>query len=134
MVSTPARIAALMPGRAVGVGGDLHVGHVRLVDDRLHLLEGQLLGARRVAAREDAAGGADLDHPRAVLAHGAHLMAALLGTVDQGRALLVHRGREECLVAVPAGRAQRIGRRHDPRARDEALVDRLAQAHVGIEG
>ena len=69
-------------GRAVGVGGDLHARHVRLVGDGLHLLVGQLLWPGLVAAREDAAGRADLDHLRAVLALAAHLLRPLLGAVD----------------------------------------------------
>jgi hypothetical protein len=44
--------------------------------DRLHLLEAELLGARLGVAREDAAGRADLDHLRAVLAHLAHAARA----------------------------------------------------------
>ena len=56
------------PGRAMGVGGDLQAPYVRLVGDRAQLLLGKLLLAGLGVAREDAAGGADLDHLRAVLA------------------------------------------------------------------
>ena len=45
---------------AMGVRRDPEAEHVGLVDDRLHLLEAQLLSADRVAVREDPAGGADL--------------------------------------------------------------------------
>ena len=62
--------------------------HVRLVGDRPHLREGQLLLAPALSRREHAAGGADLDHLGAVLAQPAHLLAALVRAVDDRLALL----------------------------------------------
>ena len=64
---------------AVGMGGDLQAEHVGLVGDRLHLVIGQLLSAGAVAQREDAAGGADLDHLGAIFVHLADLGAPSSG-------------------------------------------------------
>ena len=61
-------------GRAVGVGGDLQPQHVGLVDRRLHLLVGHLLGADAVALGEHPAGGAQLDQVGAVLVVAANHM------------------------------------------------------------
>ena len=47
---------------AMRVGGDLQAPLVRLVGDRAKLVFGQLLLAGLGVAREDPAGGADLDH------------------------------------------------------------------------
>ena len=75
MVSTPARIASWMPEAPWACAATFRPQQVRLVGDRLHLGERQLLLARLGVAREHAAGGADLDHLRAVLAHLAHALA-----------------------------------------------------------
>ena len=64
---------------AMGVRGDLEAEHVRLVGDRLHLVEAELLRADAVAEREDAAGRADLDHLGAIFVEPADLFARLLG-------------------------------------------------------
>ena len=54
--------------RAMGVGGDAQPPLMRLVGDRAQLVLGQLLLAGLGVAREDAAGGADLDHLGAIFA------------------------------------------------------------------
>ena len=53
-------------GGAMGVGGDPQAPLMRLLGDRAQLLLGELLLAGLGVAREDAAGGADLDHLGAV--------------------------------------------------------------------
>ena len=64
----PGADRGLDPGGAMGVGGDPQAPLVRLVGDRAQLLLGQLLLAGLGVAREDPAGGADLDHLGAVFA------------------------------------------------------------------
>ena len=110
--------------------GDGEAPLVRLVDDGLHLLEAHLLLAGLGIPREHAAGGADLDHPRAVLAQLAHALAALLGAVGVVLAALRHRRREVGAVAVAAGGAEGVGGRQDARPRHLALVDGLAKTDV----
>jgi hypothetical protein len=103
---------------------------VRLVDDRLHLVIGELLGADRVAVREDPAGGADLDDLGAIFVEPADLGPSLLGAVDDVDLLAVVGGRKLALVAMAAGGADRIAGGDDPRPLDPAAVDRLAEADV----
>ncbi len=112
------------------MGGDPHAGGVGLLYDGLDLVEGELLGAGRVAVAEHPAGGADLDHLGAVLVQLADHLAALVGAVDHRIPPLLHRGREEGRVAVAAGRADGVGGGDDPRAHHIAGVDRLPEAHV----
>ena len=78
MVSIPARIASWMPSSPWAWAATLQAEHVRLVGDRLHLLEAELLRADAVAQREHAAGGADLDHLGAIFVQPAHLVARVL--------------------------------------------------------
>ena len=118
------------PGVAVGMGGDLEPEHVRLVGDRLHLLEAELLRADAVAHREHAAGRADLDHFGAVFVHPAHLLARIFGSADDRRRLLVVIRRQSGVVAMSAGRSDGIGRRDDPWPGHQAGVDRLLQPDV----
>ena len=73
---------------AMGVGGDAQAPLMRLVGDRAKLGLGQLLLAGLGVAREDAAGGADLDHLGAVLALAADLVAQFLGAVGDAFFLL----------------------------------------------
>src|SRR3546814_21176884 len=68
----PGPDSRLDPRRAMGVGGDLQPPLMRLVGDRAKLLLGQLLLPRLGVARDDAAGGADLDHLRAIFPLLAH--------------------------------------------------------------
>ena len=72
-------------GGAMGVGGDPQAPHVRLLGDRAQFLLGELLLAGLGVAREDAAGGADLDHLRAVAAQLAHPVAQRLRAVGDAR-------------------------------------------------
>ena len=115
---------------AVGVGGDLQMQHMRLVGDRLHLLEAQLLPADAVAQRKHAARSADLDHLGAIFVHPADLGAALGRAVDHRLHFLVVGRRQAGVVTMAAGRADGIGRRDDPRPRDPAAVDRLLQPDI----
>ena len=98
-------------GGAMGVGGDAKAPLMGLLGDRAKFLLGQLLLARLGVAREDAAGGADLDHLGAVVALLADPVAKLLRAVADRLAVGVEGGRQEGLVAMAAGRAAAHGRR-----------------------
>jgi hypothetical protein len=88
---------------AMGVGGDPQAPLMRLVGDRAQLALGQLLLARLGVAREDAAGGADLDHLGAELALAPDLVAKLVGAVGDAllRVVLLQAGRQEGLSQWP---------------------------------
>jgi hypothetical protein len=103
---------------------------VRLVGDRLHLLQSELLSADAVTEREDSAGRTNLDHFGAIFVQPAHLLARVPGPADNRWSLLVVIRRQAGVVAVAAGRTDRIGRGDDPRTLDPAAVDRLLQRHV----
>ena len=105
--------------------------HMRLVRHRLHFIERHLLRADGIALGQDAAGGADLDHLRAVLVHLAHQRAEFLGRIGNVGPLPVERRRQFGGVAMPPGGAQRIGRGHNTRAGDFTLFDGLTQRDIG---
>lgn len=117
---------------AMRVCRDLEAPLMRLIGNRAQLLFGELLLTRLGVARENPAGGADLDHLCAVLALLAHLLAQLGGAIADRRRLRAKRGRKIGLVAMPAGRADRVRGRHDARAGRPALGNRLLQCHVVI--
>ena len=119
-------------GRAMSVGSDANALHVRLVRDGAKLILGQLLLARRVAAREDAARRADLDDLGAELALAADLVLQLVDTVADALFLrrLLQLGRQIGVVAVTAGRAECMTGRDDARADNIARLDRLLQPDV----
>ena len=134
MVSTPARIASLMPDGAMGMHRDSQAQHVRLVHQRLHLVEVVLLAAGRVGLGEHAAGAAELDDFGAVLAQLAHRCADLLGAVrDRGRGRRNRRW-EFRGVAMAAGGADRVGRRHDARSGHVAGLDALLDGDIVVVG
>jgi hypothetical protein len=116
---------------AVGVGGDPQAPHMGLVSHGGQLGQGHLLLARLGVAREDAAGGADLDHLGTVFAHLADGAAGRLDTVGVERIGLGQRARHAGDVAMAARGAERGTRRNDPRPFDEATVDGLTQGDVG---
>ena len=108
--------------------------HVRLVDQRLHFVEIVLLCADRVGLREHAAGAAEFDDLRAVLAQFAHRGADLLGAVGDGGSRHRDRGRKFGGIAVAAGGADGVGRRNDARTGHDALFDALLDGHVVVIG
>ena len=119
------------PDSAMRVRGDPEAQQMRLVGDRLQLLEAQLLRARRVGLGQDAAGGADLDDLGAIFAQAPHDFAHLVGTAAQPELRVVETGRQVAgIVAMPAGRADQISGGHDARADDVAALDRPLQRHV----
>ena len=122
------------PRRAMGVGGDPQAPLMRLLGDRPKLGFGELLLAGLGVAREDAAGGADLDHLGAAHALLADPVPELLRPVSDARRRDMIAGRQEGFVAMAAGRGERVRGRHDPRPRDPALVDRLHIGDVGMIG
>ena len=130
MVSTPARIASLIPAVPCACTATLKSQHVRLVHDRLHLREVILLGADGIGLREHAAGAAKFDDLGAVLAQFAHRGANLLGTVGDGGSRRRDRRRELRGIAMAAGRADGVGRRNDPRSRNDTLLDALLDGDV----
>ena len=117
---------------AVGVDRDAHAEHVRLLDQRVHLGLTVLLAADAVGLGEDTAGAAKLDDLGTVLAQLADHGADLVRAVGDGRRVDMDVGRELGGIAMPAGRANRIGRGHDARAGDVAVLDRLLQPDIGI--
>ena len=133
--------AFLMPCGAVGVGGDRAAQPVRLLDGDLQLLEGELGRAGRVAAREDAAAGGELDHVDAVLDLGADDVADLVGAVGDpevalgGNRLDVHVGRVVVQVAVAAGDADAGAGGDDARAGEKPSLigSRRSTARNGAE-
>ena len=121
----------LDPGCAMGVGRDAQAPVMRLVGDRAQLLLDSCCCPGVGVAREDAAGGADLDDFRAELALAADLIFELVGSVaDAFRLFLLQAGRKEGVVAVAAGCAKRMTGRDDPRADRIAGLDRLLQPDV----
>src|SRR3546814_16857095 len=100
----PGPDSRLDPRRAMGVGGDLQPPLMRLVGDRAKLLLGQLLLTRLGVARVDAAGGADLDHLRAIFPLLAPPLPQLLRPIPDRLAHPLDGGRPIGAVALPARR------------------------------
>src|SRR5690606_10195731 len=95
----PERHRPLDDGRRAGVRGDLAAPVVRGLDDRGHLLVGQLWGVDRLVLARDAAGDADLDEV------GARAQLLTGGAAEAVRPVGLLRVRA---VAVTAGAAQRV--------------------------
>ena len=89
MVSTPARIASLMPAAPCACAATLRPAHVRLVGDRLHLLQASAAAAPGSVLRENTPPVAQILITCApYLRSVAHALAAFVGAVDVERALL----------------------------------------------
>ena len=124
---------ALRPGGSMGVGGGLAAQRVRLIHQRVQLGLGQLRRIDIVGERENAAGGAGLDHVGAILDVESHRLARLVGAVDYA---LLNAGlppedaeREAApSVAVSAGSAQGVNGYQHARPGDHARIDGVAQA------
>jgi hypothetical protein len=115
----------------MAVGGDLAVPGVRLGDDGVHLLLGQLGDVHRIGQGEHAARGHELDEVGAILDLIAHRRAAFRRAVADpldGAGRLDAVRREGGLVGVPARRADGVvGDQHARPFRDPG-VDGVAQA------
>jgi hypothetical protein len=117
----------------MGMGGDAKPLHVGLIRDGAQLLLRQLLLSGRVAARENAAGGADLDHFRAELALTADLILQLVRTIADAffLVLFLHAGRQERVVAMASGRAKRVAGGNDPRPNDKPASIACLRPDIG---
>ena len=120
---------------AVGVGGDPQAATVGLVGDRRELLGGVLLRAGRTGGGHHTTRGAALDQLGAVGDLVADGLADLADPV--GDALLDRHphdpGGQPALgarVEVPAGRADGVAGRDDPRPLHPAGVDRVGEGDV----
>ena len=118
--------------RAVCMRGHTPAKPVCVCNNGLHLLQGILRGVRVIALRQHAAGGANLDHVRAVLDDFANLVLHSLDAVRHSISMKVQRGRQQVFVAMAAGDSERRPRRDDPRPDDVAIIDRIAQRDVRI--
>ena len=116
---------------ALGVRGDLPAAAVRLLDDGLHLLGGEVVVPGQVPLAAVAAGRADLDEVRAAADRRPDGHPAVVGPVHdragarEGAPGDVHR--DAVPVGVPAGLRQDRPGGDDPRADDLALLHRPAQ-------
>src|SRR6266511_1634231 len=117
---------------AVGLGRDFTTQAVGFGDDGLHLFERVLRGLRVVAEREHSAGRTDFDHVGAVLDHLARLSHHGRHPVGDAFVEVIEFRREQVVVAMPAGDAEGRSGGYDPRPRDVAGVDRVAQRDVGV--
>ena len=125
---------ALQAGAVVGVAGDVPLPAVRLVDDRLQLLDGQrrLRDEIAVAVEPRAVRHVDLEPVGAVRQLLAGGLARLDGTVDElGAARHADLGRVAFEV-VAAGRRDRQRRHVQARPGDVAALDRLLDADVAV--
>ena len=117
--------------RTMRVGGYLAAEPVGVGDDGLHLFQRVLAGLRVVALGEHAAGRANFDQVGAVLDvvpdHVLHAGDAISNTSALHVVLL----REEVLVHVSAGNAERWAGDLHVRAGDVSLVNFIAQCDVG---
>jgi hypothetical protein len=91
-----------------------------------------LLLADRVGLRQNAARAAELDDFGAVLAQFPDRRANLFRAVRDLRRRHAYRRREFGRVAMAAGRADRIGRRHDARTRYEPRFDALLERDIVV--
>ena len=119
---------------AVAVRRHLLAQPVGLIDQRRHLLEGQLRRVHLVGEREHAAGGAELDHVGAVLDLEADRLAEPVRPVGDplGRPEFLDQEvmPQPGLVGMAAAGPQPVDRDQHPRAGDQPAGDRIAQAHV----
>ncbi len=117
-------------GPPLGVCGDgLPAVPADLVDDGLHLLDGQALVVRIVVGAAHASGRADLDQVGAGAQHAADGEADLVdGVGDLGHPAGQVGAVGEGDVAVPAGVAERAHRGLQPRSDDPAGLDGRAVA------
>ena len=129
----PGDHGVLDPLGPVCVRGHLAAGGVGLLDGRTQFLDRELRCSGRIAPREHAPRCVDLDHVHPVLELGTNHVTDLVDAVgDLVVAFLgEHRhadlGRVVVQVTVPARDRNPRSAGHDPRARDETLVDRRAQ-------
>ncbi len=135
----PAEDRALHALGAVGVGGDAIAVIACGVDDGLDFLDGELRRVAGLGVAEHAAGGGDLDHVAAFLVTLAHGLAGVVDRVDHalGRAGRADQVGERVVVAVgrvgvAAGGGDGLAGGPDPRAVDQALVDRVAQVRADL--
>ncbi len=101
-----------------------------LIDDRLHLFQTILLRSGGIRLGQYPAGTAKLDDFRAIfvqLAHHGSKFLRPIGDVDGRRG---DGGRKLRVIAMPTGRAYRVGRRHDARTRYVALLDTLLEGDI----
>ena len=119
-------------GRSVRVGRNADALHMRFVGDRAKLVFRKLLLAGGIAAGEDPASGADLDHFGAELALAANLKFELLGAIADALflLLLLELRRKIGVVAMTSGRAQGMAGRNNARSDDIAGLYRLLQPDV----
>ena len=121
---------------AVGMGGHAEAVVVRSGDHGLDLGDRHLRVVRAAAFVEDAARGHDLDQVGAVLVVLAHRLPGIGRRIDDAvlRAGVALQVPAEAIarIGVPAGRADRLARAEDARARHHAAVDRVAQGDRGI--
>jgi hypothetical protein len=118
---------------AVRVRRDFHAEQMRGLDNRAHLLVGELLRIARVADRQHAAGCRELDQVGAVLVLITHGFPRFVRAVDDpvlpgGRLPQVRP--QAALVAMPARNADDRARRPHARARHDAVLDRALQRDV----
>ena len=104
---------------------------MRVGDDGLHLLQGVLAGLRIVAFGEHAAGGADLDQVRAVFDVLAHHVLHRGDAVGHAVTGDVEGLRQQVVVHVAAGDAERRTADLHVRSFDEPFVDGVAQIDIG---
>ena len=131
MVSAPARDGGLDRFGPMVVHGDLAAPHVRLLDDGVHLLLRKLLAADAVAMGEHPARAHELDHVRPVLDVLAHLGPERPGAVSYALVPVVEIPRQQVLVRMAAGGAQRRPGDLHARPRHLPRVDPVPQRHVG---
>jgi hypothetical protein len=118
--------------RAMRVRGHLAAQAVRIGHHGLQFLEAVLAGLRIVALGQHAAGGAHLDQIGAVLDVLAHVLlhgGDAVGDAFGGGMVF---GRQEVVVAVAAGDAERRSAHLHVRTRNVARVDVVAQSYIGV--
>src|SRR5438105_11106515 len=127
---------ALQADPTIGVAGHFPFPAVRLVDDRLDLLQRERRLADEVALLVDpgTVGHVDLDPVGALLELLAGRLARLDRAVDELRSLGHVDLGSISLQRIAAGSGDGAGRGEDARAGDVAAVDRLLDSDVAIAG
>src|SRR5947199_10847349 len=116
----------------MGVGGHFAAQAVRVGNDGLHFLQRVLRGARVVALGEHAAGGADLDDVSAVFDDLADFVLHAFNAVGSAIAFGVILVRQQVVVAMAAGDAERRPAGVNTRAGQHTFVDGITQGNVCI--
>ena len=116
--STPAIDAHRIPSAPCACAATLRPRPVRVSDNRFHFFQRVLRCLRIISMREHAAGRANLDHVRAVLDDLAHFVLDRFDAVSHSAIGGVVFIRQQVVVAMSAGDAQR--RTADQHARSRA--------------